>query len=289
MGYVYLITNKINGCIYVGKTVDTIQSRWRDHVSSANTNADNFYIHKAIKKYGEENFQIEQLEECENSILSDREMYWIKEKQSFYRDNNKGYNLTRGGEGVMKYTDEEILELWDKGLNLHQVSEILGANVNTICQRLRALRPGEALERRAKRRNKKVLQYDFYGNFIKGWNSAAEAEKGLGLAGGCVSRVCNKERHFGGNYLWKYKDDEETTVLDLMIHYAKSTNYVETDLVDDEGNIIKTYKNPKTAEQDLGIARGRVSEACWHKKNIRGYKFEWHYPIKKELAYGRIE
>ena len=109
------------------------------------------------------------------------------------------------------------------------------------------------------------------------------------LQEGCVSRVCNKERHFGGNYLWKYKDDEETTVLDLMIHYAKSTNCVETDLVDDEGNIIKTYKNPKTAEQDLGIARGRVSEACWHKKNIRGYKFEWHYPIKKELAYGRIE
>ena len=289
MGYIYLITNKINGSIYVGKTVDTIQSRWRDHISSANTNADNYYIHNAIKKYGEENFQIERLEECENSLLSEREKYWIKEKNSFYRDNDKGYNLTRGGEGVMKYSDEEILELWDKELNLHQISEILGANVNTICQRLRVLRPGEALDRRAKRRNKKVLQYDFYGNFIKEWNSAAEAEKGLGLAGGCVSRVCNKERHFGGNYLWKYKDDEETTVLDLMIHYAKSTNCVETDLVDDEGNIIKTYKNPKTAEQDLGIARGRVSEACWHKKNIRGYKFEWHYPIKKELAYGRIE
>ena len=84
MGYIYLITNKINGSIYVGKTVDTIQSRWRDHVSSANTNADNYYIHNAIKKYGEENFQIELLEECENSLLSEREKYWIKEKNSFY-------------------------------------------------------------------------------------------------------------------------------------------------------------------------------------------------------------
>ena len=58
MGYIYLITNKINGSIYVGKTVDTIQNRWRDHVSSANTNADNFYIHNAIKNMEKKIFKL---------------------------------------------------------------------------------------------------------------------------------------------------------------------------------------------------------------------------------------
>ena len=290
MGYIYLITNKINNCIYVGKTIKSIQSRWRDHVSSANTNADNYFIHRAIKKYGEENFLVEQLEECDNSILSEREIYWIDKKKSYYLDNKKGYNLTRGGEGVLKYSDEEILELWDKGLNLRQISELLEANIGTISQRLQILLPGAALERKVINHSKKVLQYDFNGNFIKEWSSAAEAEKSLSLSGGCVSRACNKERHFGGNYLWKYKDDEETTILDLMIYYAKSRLCAETDLVDKDGNIIKTYKNPKEAELELKLPRGKVSEVCWHKRNnTGGYKFEWHYPIKKELAYGRIE
>ena len=31
MAYIYLITNKINGKQYVGKTENTIDERWREH------------------------------------------------------------------------------------------------------------------------------------------------------------------------------------------------------------------------------------------------------------------
>lgn len=31
MPYIYKITNKINDKIYVGKTLDTIENRWREH------------------------------------------------------------------------------------------------------------------------------------------------------------------------------------------------------------------------------------------------------------------
>lgn len=31
-GYIYKITNKVNGKAYVGKTTDTVQVRWKEHL-----------------------------------------------------------------------------------------------------------------------------------------------------------------------------------------------------------------------------------------------------------------
>lgn len=49
----------------------------------------------AIKKYGSENFHAEEIEECDNSLLNEREKYWI----NFYNSYSDGYNMTKGGEG----------------------------------------------------------------------------------------------------------------------------------------------------------------------------------------------
>lgn len=40
--------------------------------------------------------------------LDDREIFWIAYYQSFNK--KYGYNLTFGGSGLQKYTDEEILK-----------------------------------------------------------------------------------------------------------------------------------------------------------------------------------
>ena len=52
-GYVYLIENKINGHKYVGKTYNTIQERWHEHLKDAKREdkADR-PIYRAINKYG---------------------------------------------------------------------------------------------------------------------------------------------------------------------------------------------------------------------------------------------
>jgi predicted GIY-YIG superfamily endonuclease len=64
MFYIYKITNKINGKIYIGKTNDPYQ-RMHSHLSVARNGATNSfyqdtgkynYIHRAITKYGEDNF-----------------------------------------------------------------------------------------------------------------------------------------------------------------------------------------------------------------------------------------
>ena len=88
---IYKVTNKINGKVYIGQSVD-IGRRWREHMTAK----DDIYFHKAIQKYGVEIFEWEVIEQCKKKDLDEREIYWIEYYDSF----NKGYNCTKGGDGV---------------------------------------------------------------------------------------------------------------------------------------------------------------------------------------------
>lgn len=87
---IYKVTNKINGKVYIGQSVD-IGRRWRQHMTAE----DDIYFHKAIQKYGVDNFIWEVIEKCKKSELDERESYWIEYYDSF----NNGYNCTKGGDG----------------------------------------------------------------------------------------------------------------------------------------------------------------------------------------------
>jgi group I intron endonuclease len=94
-GYIYRFTNKLNGKVYIGKTVD-IEDRYRQHIRSAK-NKPSQAIHFAIAKYGIENFTFDILHKADVSMLDELEMAEI-EKHNSYHD---GYNNTHGGEGCL--------------------------------------------------------------------------------------------------------------------------------------------------------------------------------------------
>lgn len=99
---IYMYLNKINGHKYIGYT-NNFSRRYNDHKSSSFNPNDRDYnevIHKAIRKYGLENFDYLILEECENNtkILKEREQYWIKKYNTYH--NKEDYNQTPGGDGV---------------------------------------------------------------------------------------------------------------------------------------------------------------------------------------------
>ncbi len=95
-GYVYSITNLITDKVYVGQTIDTIEGRWNRHVRQAR-NGSNWYIHRAIRKYGISNFAIEILWLGPVGQLNRQEMCFIKLWHS--NETQLGYNLTAGGGG----------------------------------------------------------------------------------------------------------------------------------------------------------------------------------------------
>ena len=50
-------------------------------------------LYIAMFKDGVENFSFELLEKCDKNELNEREIYWI----DFYRSQEHGYNMTKGG------------------------------------------------------------------------------------------------------------------------------------------------------------------------------------------------
>jgi len=71
---IYKTTNLINGKIYIGQTTVGIDNRWKTHIRAK----DDSIIHKAMRKYGTDNFKIECLYECDNiEDLNEQEKYYI--------------------------------------------------------------------------------------------------------------------------------------------------------------------------------------------------------------------
>lgn len=211
MGFIYKITNNINNKIYIGKTNRDISIRFQEHIDSSNSinsPSYNSHLHRAFKKYGIENFSIDKIEEVSEELINEREKYWIK----YYNSYNSGYNMTLGGEGNLKYTDEEVLELWNEGYSLAEIERELGFSHGNVNNRIKQLGiTKEEIDKRAQEKLMKinshpVLQFDKNGIFIKEWNTAEEAARCLGLSSGSNIRSCCRGKiKTAYGFVWKRK------------------------------------------------------------------------------------
>ncbi len=92
---VYKATNNVNGKMYIGQTVKTLEYRRKKHNKSVKE-GNCPYFYRALLKYGKDNFKWEVICICPNvDILNEQEQYYI----AFYNSMNEriGYNLTSGG------------------------------------------------------------------------------------------------------------------------------------------------------------------------------------------------
>lgn len=94
-GRIYLLICTSTGLCYVGRTVCSLERRFRDHAKYAERHPEaNFKLACAFRAYGIEAFTISLLEEVDRELLSSREAHWIAELDTF----NNGLNSTTGGE-----------------------------------------------------------------------------------------------------------------------------------------------------------------------------------------------
>ncbi|WP_088041536.1 GIY-YIG nuclease family protein [Bacillus sp. EAC] len=110
-GIIYRATNTVNGKMYIGQTVKTLQVRMVNHRSDAmgKVSKSNYHFHRAIRRYEFEAFEWEVIDEADNyEDLNEKEKYWI----DYYDTFNNGYNMTVGGEGSNGYiiTEEDTLK-----------------------------------------------------------------------------------------------------------------------------------------------------------------------------------
>ena len=125
-GVVYLLTNEINGKLYVGQTC-SMKHRMSAHQHDSRTK--NAPLYSAMRKYGIEHFSCQILEFVQAELkdvvldfLDEREQYWIA---LFGCTSNKhGYNQTSGGHSgrFNEETKRKISQIqkgripWNKGL-----------------------------------------------------------------------------------------------------------------------------------------------------------------------------
>lgn len=143
---IYKITNLINNHIYIGQSIN-IERRFREH-----KNKTSLIVDKAIKKYGIENFLFEIIEECDSSILDEREKYWI----TFYDSYRMGYNCTYGGQGIqcfsIKLSNEDVEKIYQLLLDFEFTQNEIATRFNVSYQTISDINRGKS---------RKIEGYDF--------------------------------------------------------------------------------------------------------------------------------
>lgn len=140
LGYIYKITNTVNGKVYIGKTEQEPKSRWSDHYKNSLHPEKNPYpLYLAMNKYKRENFIFEVIETVTEDMgvtLNDEEIRFIAEYHSYIHDPKcNGYNATIGGDGGSLISVEEgkaIIEAYKRTPILRQVCKQFNRHYITV-------------------------------------------------------------------------------------------------------------------------------------------------------------
>ncbi len=189
---VYVAVNRITRDIYVGATEKGLHARRYQHIWRAKNGIGN-KLGRAIRKYGDENFEFLIVERCENFFHA------LEREEEFIATLYPEYNLTRGGGGIKgyKFSPEAIAKCVDgrRGKTGHPCPQWLK-------EKNAALRRAERGKKVLSEQNKAELRL----NAAKAnasrrrpviclndgivYRSVTEAGRAYGLTSGQVSRYC---------------------------------------------------------------------------------------------------
>jgi group I intron endonuclease len=230
---IYKIRNKINGKFYIGSSID-INHRWTMHINSLKRgDHHSIILQRAWNKYGLDNFIFEIIEETSDYSLIEREQYYLDHLKPIYnisptagnclgiKRSNKTKQLLRDinlGKKVTEETKKKISE-GIKNSSTHKNAH----NTDEYKEKMRALNLGENNPMWGKgikgetnhmwgkfgklhQRAKKISQYTKGGDFIRNWDSIADAAR-AGFSQSNISSCCAGKLTSAGGFIWKWLTD----------------------------------------------------------------------------------
>jgi len=120
VGSAYMLTNKLNGKKYIGKTQRDLKYRISEHFKPGKSPCR--VLNKAINKYGKSNFDI-------NILYVSNDLNELNKKEVEYIQNlntivPNGYNLSLGGEGMSPSIEtRRLLSAQRKGISLQHTKK----------------------------------------------------------------------------------------------------------------------------------------------------------------------
>ena len=265
MGYIYKIWNEDNDKLYIGQTSVGIKARWSQHLKNYLTN--DAVLYRAMRKHGAGIFHIEEIEQCENSLLNEREIYWI----AYYDSYKNGYNSKPGGTALpsgnapKRIDDLLIKKLWDEGLSISQIAEKTKNSSTSIREHLIDYQNYSVAEsnKRGNRqagiaKRKSISQWDLNGKFIKNYLSITEASQETNIPIQNISKCLTKQRKTAGNFYWT--NDQELPIITKPKIYQYDLN----------GNLIQIFNTKKEAANLLHLDDGSIAKVCKGKRKTCG-------------------
>lgn len=275
---IYKIENLINGKVYIGQSVD-IQYRFNNHKSESfnpKSNAYNTAIHRAIRKYGVDNFSFDIIEECDQDKLREREIYWI----DYYKSFGRGYNLTSGGEGVPTINIKQTQKLWDDGLSVKEIAQNLNCQQHTVIHILESYEKysnqesyKRGRENARKKLHKPIVQYDLHGNFIQKYKSVTEASMLTNIKRNNISAVLIGKQLSAGGYQWAYEGNNPPKIYDPKSFNDKKP-VLQFDL---DGNFIAECESLNDAAKAVGLKNVQSITRCCNNKQYTAAGYYWRW------------
>jgi group I intron endonuclease len=280
--YIYKISHKGSGKVYVGQTID-IERRWREHCASrCLTSTDIFrknhtsLIRNAILKHGKETFTFEVLETTSQVMVNDREIHHIKEQGALYPS---GYCISKGGNGA---SQGHSLESRRKMSEAHIGKVLTEATRNKMSRaRLGALNPAFGGSGTF---CVPVGKYSPDGIFIEGFSSSVQAAKSLDLPFKAVMNThigasAQKNRMAYG-YYWVQSSSSEFPA--TIQHHLRQDDLTRRIVIGtDADGASREYRSIKEAAKANNVAASNISEVL-KKGSGRSGGCTWRYKEAEE-------
>lgn len=132
-GYIYLITNKVNGKGYIGQTNRTVPFRFQQHQYRSTKAKYTQPLYNAFKKYGIDNFDVQEILKISSKTLDELTVELNSKEEAYIIDYNtktpNGYNVLSGGaENPTILTSKMVYQFDDNGVLVNTFTSISKAS-----------------------------------------------------------------------------------------------------------------------------------------------------------------